>query len=117
MFDIVQGSRLDKAITLSLKNSFVKTAAFVPSNRIDRNTTGGFKDIITTSIISEEDIKSFDYSETIIRILLERKLKEQDIKQSNGRSLKIEHSFRHAIKNNFKFNIVDDLDERIILHE
>jgi len=117
MFDIVQGSRLDKDITLSLKNSFVKTAAFVPSNRIDRNTTGGFKDIITTSIISEEDIKSFDYSETIIRILLERKLKEQDIKQSNGRSLKIEHSFRHAIKNNFKFNIVDDLDERIILHE
>jgi len=117
MFDIAQGSRLGKDMVLNFRNSFVKSATFVPSNRIDRNTKGDFKDIITTSIIKEEDIKSFDYSETIIRILLERKLKEHKIKQPNGRSLKLFHSFRHTAKNKFRFNIVADLDERIILHE
>jgi len=117
MFDIVQGSQLAREIVLNLNDSFVKTVSFVPSNRIDRNTTGDFKDIITCSIISKEDIKSFDCSETVIRILLERKFKEHKIKQPNGRSLKIQHSFRHARKRKFCFNVVDALDERIILHE
>jgi hypothetical protein len=117
MFDIAAGSRLGRDIVLNLKDSFVKTIRFVPSNRIDRNTSGDFKDIITTSIIVAEDIKSFDCSETIIRILLQRKLKEYEIKQPDGRSLIIQHSFRHAIKNTFSFNVVDNLDERISLHE
>jgi len=117
MFDIVQGSRVGRDIVLSLKDSFVKIVKFVASNRIDRNTTGDFKDIITTSIIRGEDIKNFDYSETIIRILLERKLKEHKIKQPNGRSLKIQHSFRHTSKNNFHFNVVETMDESIVLHE
>jgi hypothetical protein len=116
MFDIAAGSRLGRDTVLSFKDSFVKIVQFVPSNRIDRNTAGDFKDIITTSIISEEDIKSFECSSTIIRLFLERKLKEHKIKQSDGRSLKIQHSHRHAIKNKFSFNIVDDLDERIVLH-
>ena len=116
MFDIAAGSRVGRDIVLNLEDSFVKKVEFVPSNRIDRNTSGDFKDIITTSIISGEDIKSFDCSETIIRILLERKLKEENIKQSDGRSLKIHHSFRHTVKNTFSFNIVDDMDERIVLH-
>ena len=117
MFDIVQGSRIGQDIVLKLEDSFVKTVKFVPSNRIDRNTSGDFKDIITTSIINQADIKSFDCSETIIRILLERKLKEHKIKQANGRSLKIQHSYRHSTKHRFSFNVVDELDERIILHE
>ena len=117
MFDIVQGSQLGQDIILNLTDSFVKTVAFVPSNRIDRNTAGDFKDIITRSLISREDIKSFDFSETIIRILLERKLKEQKIRQPNGRNLKIQHSYRHTTKNTFCFNVVDDLDQRIVLHE
>jgi len=117
MFDVAAGSRLGRDIILNLKNSFVKTVRFVPSNRIDRNITGDFKDIITTSIISAPDIKSFDCSETVIRILLQRKLKEQQIKQPNGRNLIIHHSFRHAVKNTFHFNVVGELDERLILHE
>jgi len=117
MFDIVQGSRLGPQIVLRVHDSFVKTVHFVPSNRVDRNSDGAFKDIITTSIISEADIKSFDCSETIIRILLERKFKEHQIKQLNGRSLKIEHSYRQAIKNKFSFKTLPDLDERIVLHE
>lgn len=117
MFDIVQGSRLGDDISLSFDEGFVKTAKFVPSNRIDRNREGDFKDIITTSLIGEKDIKSFDCSETIVRILLERKFKEHKIKQPNGRSLKIQHSFRHAMKNKFSFNVVDELDPRIVLHE
>jgi len=117
MFDIVQGSRLGQDIVLSFNDSFVKTASFIPSNRIDRNSDGDFKDIITRSVVNAEDIKSFDCSETVIRILLERKFKEQRIKQSNGRSLKIEHSCRHIRKRKFHFNVVDTLDERITLHE
>lgn len=117
MFDIIQGSQLGKEIVLQLTDSFVKTVKFVPSNRIDRNKTGDFKDIVTTSIISEEDIKGFDCSETVVRILLQRKLKEHKIYQPNGRRLKIEHSFRHMAKNRFSFKILNELDERIVLHE
>ena len=117
MFDITAGSRLGRDILINLRNSFVKTIQFVPSNRIDRNKGGDFKDIVTTSIISAGDIRSFDCSETVIRILLNRKLKEYQIKQPNGRSLVIEHSFRHAIKSAFHFDVTEDLDKRIVLHE
>ena len=117
MFDITMGSRLCRDIALQPKDSAVKTILFVPSNRIDRNTSGDFKDIITTSIINTDDLKSFDYSETVVRILLERKLWEHQIKQADGRRLKIQHSFRCVIKNSFSFNVSDDMDERIRLYE
>jgi hypothetical protein len=117
MFDITAGSRLGRDIVLKPKGTFVKLIEFVTSNRIDRNTSGDFKDIVTTSVINGDEIKSFDCSETIVRIFLERKLKEQEIKQPNGRSLKIKHSFRHIVKNNFHLKPVDELDSRIILHE
>jgi hypothetical protein len=117
MFDITAGSRLGRDIILKPKDTFVRLIEFVTSNRIDRNTSGDFKDILTTSIIGHEDIKSFDCSETVIRIFLERKLKEHEIKQPDGRSLKIEHSFRHTRKNSFHFKPADEVDERIILHE
>ena len=116
MFDIVQGSRVGRDIILNFNDSFVKTVRFVPSNRIDRNRGGDFKDIITRSVIGEEDIKSFDCSETVIRISLERKFKEHEIEQPNGRSLKIQHSFRHVRKRKFNFKLIDTLDERIILY-
>ena len=117
MFDITAGSRRDSSISLQLNDSFVKQIQFVPSNRIDRNTSGEFKDIVAISTIDADEIKSFDCSETVVRILLERKLKEHQIKQANGRNLKIQHSFRHVVKRKFCFNVVDDLDDRIVLHE
>ena len=117
MFDITAGSRLGRDIVLKPKDTFVKLVEFVTSNRIDRNTTGDFKDIVATSVISQEDIKSFDYSETVVRIFLERKLKEHEIKQPDGRNLKIQHSFRHTVKNTFHFKPLDELDSRIVLHE
>jgi hypothetical protein len=117
MFDITAGSRLGRDIVLKPQNTFVKLVEFVTSNRIDRNTSGDFKDIVTTSVISQEDIKSFDYSETVVRIFLERKLKQHEIKQPDGRNLKIQHSFRHVVKSTFHFKPVDELDSRIILHE
>jgi hypothetical protein len=117
MFDITAGSRLGREIVLKPKDTFVKLVEFVTSNRIDRNTSGDFKDIVVTSVIPREDIKSFDSSETVVRIFLERKLKEHKIIQPNGRRLKIQHSFRHAIKNTFGFNPLDDLDQRIVLYE
>ena len=117
MFDITAGSRLGRDIVLKPKDTFVKLVEFVTSNRIDRNTSGDFKDILTTSIISHQDIKSFDCSETVVRIFVERKLEEHKIKQPDGRSLKMQHSFRHVIKNIFHFKVVDELDTRIVLHE
>ena len=117
MFDITAGSRLGRDIVLKPKDTFVKLIEFVTSNRIDRNTSGDFKDILTTSLITHQDIRSFDCSETVVRIFLERKLKEHEIKQPNGRSLKIQHSFRHIVKNGFYFKLVEELDTRIVLHE
>ena len=117
MFDITAGSRLSRDIVLKPRDTFVRLVEFITSNRIDRNTSGDFKDIVVTSVIPREDIRSFDCSETVIRILLERKLKEHEIKQPNGRSLKIRHSSRHTVKNSFHFKPVDELDTRIVLHE
>jgi hypothetical protein len=117
MFDITAGSRVGRDIVLKPRDGFIKLIEFVTSNRIDRNTLGDFKDILTTSIISHEDIKSFDCSETVVRIFLERKLREHKIKQPNGRNLKIHHSYRHVTKHTFHFNAFDELDKRIILHE
>tara|TARA_R110002020_G_scaffold35705_1_gene107551 strand:+ start:352 stop:1080 length:729 start_codon:yes stop_codon:yes gene_type:complete len=117
MFDITAGSRLGREIILKPHNEFVKLITFVTSNRIDRNTSGDFKDIVVKSVISHEDIKSFDYSDTVIRIFIERKLKEHNIKQPTGRSLKIKHSFRHTMKNSFHFKPIDELNKRIVLHE
>lgn len=117
MFDITAGSCLGREIVLKPADSFVKLIEFVTSNRIDRNTSGDFKDILTTSIVAHEDIKSFDCSETVVRIFLERTLKEHEIKQPTGRSLKIQHSFRHKVKSTFRFETMDELDKRIVLHE
>lgn len=117
MFDVVQGSKLGVDVSIFLPDGFLKAIKFVASNRIDRNTTGEFKDIITTSVVSDEDIRQFDFSETIVRLLVERKLRARNFKQPNGRSLKLRHSFRHAVKNEFSFNVVGPLDERIVLHE
>ena len=117
MFDITSGSRLGRDIVLKPKDAFVKLIEFVTSNRVDRNSAGDFKDVLVTSVINHEDIKNFDYSDTVVRIFLERKLKEHTIKQPNGRSLKIRHSFRHTIKRTFHFKPIDSLDSRIILHE
>ena len=117
MFDITAGSRLSRDIVLKPRDTFVRLVEFITSNRIDRNTSGDFKDIVVTSVIPREDIRSFDCSETVIRILLERKLKEHEIKQPNGRSLKIRHSSRHTVKNSFHFKPVDELDTRIVLQE
>ena len=119
MFDITAGSRLGRDIVWKLQDSFVKLVEFVPSNRVDRNTSGDFKDIIATSLIEAADIKNFDYSDTVIRILLERKFKEHEIKQPNGRNLKIKHSFRHIVKSRFHTKVIcaADLDDRIITHE
>ncbi len=117
MFDITAGSRLGRDVVFKPEDTFVKLIEFVTSNRIDRNTSGDFKDILTTSVVSHDEIKSFDCSETVVRIFLERKLKEHKIKQPDGRNLKIQHSFRHIIKNTFYFKALDDIDERIRLHE
>jgi hypothetical protein len=117
MFDITGGSRHAPATTINLTDSFVKRIRFVPSNRIDRNVAGDFKDIIVTSIISAEEIRGFECSETVVRILLQRQLKQHSIKQHDGRSLTIHHSLRHAVKNIFRLQPLDDLDKRIILHE
>jgi hypothetical protein len=117
MFDITSGSRLGVSFSIQTGNNFVKMIRFVPSNRIDRNTAGDFKDLVVMSLIKSDDLKSFDYSETVVRILVGRTLKRLQIKQPNGRSLIVQHSCRHAVKNTFKFESTVDMDERIVLHE
>ena len=116
-FDISAGSKLGRDIVIKPRNSFVKEFKTVPTNRVDHNSAGNFKDFVATSIVSDKDIRGFDFSETVVRLVLERKLKKLEIKQPNGRSLKIKHNHRHSMKNDFHFNKVDDIDDRIIVHE
>ncbi len=117
MFDITAGSRLgDRTFNIHVRDSFVKEIRFVTSSRIDRNSQGDFKDVLTRSIIDTEEIRSFDCSETVVRIFLARKLKEYGFKQPNGRSLTLNHSFRHAVKNTFTLQETPEMDERIVLH-
>jgi len=117
MFDITAGSRLRRDIVLKPKGTFIKLVEFVASNRIDRNSGGDFKDIVVTSRVSHQEIKSFDFSQTVVRLFLERKFEEHNIKQPDGRSLKIRHSFRHIVKRTFHFKLIDELDKRLVLHE
>ncbi len=117
LFNITAGSRLGRDIIIKPRDSFVKEFRTIRSSRIDRNTTGDFKDFIAKSIISDKDIRGFDFSETVVRLVLERKLKTLEIKQHNGRSLKVEHNHRHSVKNSFHINKFKDVDERIIVHE
>ena len=117
MFDITAGSRTGRDIVLKPKGTFIKLVEFVTSNRIDRNSGGDFKDIVVRSTISHQDIKSFECSETIVRLFLERKFEEYDIRQSDGRNLKIRHSFRHIVKRTFHLKPIDELDKRLVLHE
>ena len=116
MFDVMRGSRLGRDIIIKPVNAFVKEIKFVTSTRIDNNTSGEYKDINTTSLIDKQDIKSFDYSETVVRILLERLLNNAAIKRPGGRKLKIQHSFRHCIKNTFYFKAYEELDSRIVTY-
>ena len=116
MFDVMRGSRLGRDIIIKPVNAFVKEIKFVTSTRIDNNTSCEYKDIITTSLIDKQDIKSFDYSETVVRILLERLLNNAAIKRPGGRKLKIQHSFRHCIKNTFYFKAYEELDSRIVTY-
>jgi len=116
MFDVMRGSRVGRDIIIKPEDAFVKEIKFVTSTRMDNNTTGEYKDIITTSLIDKQDIKSFDYSETVVRILLERLLNNAGVKRPGGRKLKIQHSFRHCIKNTFHFKAYEELDSRIITY-
>ena len=116
IFDITRGARLGVNYTLLLKESFLKSIKFVPSNRIDRSSTGEFKDIIVQSIIPDTDVRNFDFSETIVRLLVERKLKQHQIKSLDGHSLKISHSLRHTNKNNFTFKVAGTIDKRVVFH-
>ena len=117
MFDITAGSRLGRDIVLKPTGTFIELVEFVSSNRIDRNSQGDFKDIVVTSRIDHDDIKAFECSETVVRLFLERKLAEHNIRQPDGRSLKIRHSFRHGVKQGFHFKVIEDLDQRFVLHE
>jgi hypothetical protein len=116
VFDITQGSRLGDDFTVLCPGPLMRSIKFVKSNRIDRNKKGDFKDILVRSVIPDADLKSFDFSETVVRILLERTLKEHNIQSADGLPIKVSHSYRHTTKNNYCFKVAEALDPRIILH-
>ena len=116
-FDITVGSKLGHDIVIKPHDSFVKEFRTIRTNRVDRNKTGEFKDFLATSIIDAQDIKNFDFSDTIVRLLLERKIRQMGLKRNNKEYLKLSHSDRHISKRNFYFETTEDLDDRIVLHE
>ena len=66
------------------------------------------KDILVSSVIDTDDVKNFDFSETMVKLCLERKLLDLKIKSDSGTTLTIEHDRRHIVKNNIRYEFLGD---------
>ena len=113
LFNIRRGSLIKEEIAVRPQDVFMDEIAFIASRRVSQNRDGRYKDILVSSVIDIDDIKNFDFSETMVKLFLERKLRELKIKSDSGRAVKIEHSERHIIKNKIRYEFLDDLDSRI----
>jgi hypothetical protein len=115
LFDVRQGSLLQNPQVIVRDNSFFSRAVFYPSRRNPRNTDGHYKDIWVESMISAHDLDNFEFSSTMIKLLLEREIKANKITSDSGRPLKLEHSHRQIYKNDVEYKMINSLDKRVII--
>jgi len=113
LFEINHGALIKRDLKIDSDNKFLNKIVFYPSPRNLRNTDGQFKDIWVESQIAAEDLHNFDYSSTIVKLLLKRKLEELQIKSDTGRTLKFEHRIRQVYKKDVQYKVVSDIDERL----
>ena len=125
-FDVKSGTKHQHDILVDPKNSFVQKIYFYLSERIDGNVY--YKDLISKSILTKEELHSPDYSDTVARLKTISMMKEAGIKgTSNGKKqflpIKLEFYRREVIPNKtFDFIenediIIDNRTEEQILNE
>ena len=66
-------------------------------------------------MISAHDLDNFEFSSTMIKLLLEREIKANKITSDSGRPLKLEHSHRQIYKNDVEYKMINSLDKRVII--
>ena len=115
LFDVRQGSLIQEPPTIVRDTSFFERAVFYPSKRNPKNTGGHYKDIWVESSISAHDLDNFEFSSTMIKLLLEREIKAREITSDSGRPLKLEHSHRQVYKNDVEYKMINSLDKRVII--
>lgn len=116
LFDINRGSLIEEAQEIEREGNFVSRAIFYPSKRVLRNTAGHYKDIWVESTVAAGDLEAFDFSSTVVKLLLEREIKQQKITSDSGLPLKIEHAQRLIYKNTVEYTVINPLDKINIGH-
>ena len=106
LFDISRGSLIKESQEIEREGNFVSRAIFYPSKRVLHNSKGHYKDIWVESTVAAEDLEAFDFSSTVVKLLLEREIKRHKITSDSGLSLKIEHSHRLVYKNRVEYDTI-----------
>jgi hypothetical protein len=111
-FDVRSGTKHPYEILEDPKNLFVEKIFFYLSERIDGNTQ--YKDLISKSILSKEQLHHPDYSDSMSRLKTIAMMKEEGIKgTSNGASqylpIRIE-LYRREVQPNKEFDFADHGD-------
>ena len=125
-FDVRSGAKHPHDFLADPENSFVQKIYFYLSERIDGNAH--YKDLVSKSILTKEELHSPDYSDTVVRLKTISMMKEAGIKgTSNGNNqflpIKLEFYQREVIPNKtFDFIenediIIDNRTEEQILNE
>ncbi len=93
-------SKLGHDIIIKPHDSVVKEFRTIRTNRVDKNSTGDFKDFLATSIIDAQDIKNFDYSDTMAKFKITKMMKAAGIRGArNGRDQKNPDRYKYyAVK-------------------
>ena len=86
---------------LQLESEFVNYVQFYLSNRIDGNQEK--KDLVTVSYLTDEQLRDFDFSDTMVRFKIEDILTE---KVNDQKSAKVSHLVRD-IEQQYDFEISD----------
>lgn len=112
-FNVYHGASHAKTI-ISTNDDFMNKIWFYTSARAIKNE---HKDCVSLSILTDEEIKNFDYSETVTRIKIESILKELKI----NKNPEVEHADREIYENisytfapDEKFEFLDLTPEQII---
>jgi len=125
-FDVKSGAKHQHDFIIDPENSFVQKIYFYLSERTDGNVH--YKDLISKSILTKEELHSPDYSDAVARLKTISMMKEAGIKgTSNGKKqflpIKLEFYRREVIPNKtFDFIengdiIIDNRTEEQILNE
>jgi hypothetical protein len=95
---------------IELEDSFIDRVIFYPSDRPDVHSAT--RDLVAVSYQSDEQLRNFDYSDTMTKFLIEKEMNSLGIKVKNGsagyRGPAIEPVYREVVRRNrFRMDSTD----------